>query len=457
MKNLHCNFKALKPIYISLLFVILFLSPFYSYSQPFTVSAGQGISTISSVSPCGTNYTFSFTTNNNWGKTIFIYDNAEPITNDWTISGLGFAYLNWEPGLVGINDGTSNNTTLHVEIDATNQSILFSTIPPECGVETPLISVSETSLTGFSYIYGSGPSLTQSYTVIGNNLTSPITISAPNGFEISVSEQNGFSASQVIDHNQGDVSQIIYVRLAAGGSVSNYTGNITHTSEEAENVLISLSGNIETTLTKEICIIAESVNETTYEVFTGGESVGEYISGNPDKICFTPVVDGVGADIYISIQESQNNSASDINIYLSDYETVQEIQVDGIVLSSSFYSFSENESGQMELYFYNIEQQPHNSFVIETGTNSQDKFIVDLQNGGFFKVSGSFLSQMNSYELSIQNEMNEGIYNTTVLNNEGALEWENIQLVSPGLYTYTVVSTDIQNNNISAHGKILVK
>src|SRR5690554_4332919 len=108
MVNFIIRFKFLLILY-------LFFS-FQSFSQPFTVSSGQGINTISSVTSCGANYTFSFTTNNNWGKTIFIYDNAVPITNDWTISGLGFTYLNWDPGLVGVNDGTSNNTTIHVEI-----------------------------------------------------------------------------------------------------------------------------------------------------------------------------------------------------------------------------------------------------------------------------------------------------------------------------------------------------
>lgn len=442
----------------SVLYVLFFFVSTHSFSQPFTVVEQQNMSNTSAITVCGSEYTFSFTQTAYNFANMQLFDNGTRINiNSWTKNGV--SYLDWGDDRIGSIVGSfPAPTSIYVILSPTNQSIVFSTNPPECIVESPLITVSEISLSNFSYILHSGPSVTQFYTVTGSNLTSPITISAPNGYEISTSQQSGFLSSLELNHQDGNVSQVMYVRLAAGGSVGNYSGNILHVSQGVEDVAISVSGNIiETSFTKDICIITEFVNETIFEIFTGGEKIGEYVSGNSDKICFTPVLDGMGADVYIMIHQSQQNAAADISIYFSDFETIQEIQVNGTVLSNSLYSFFENELEQMELHFFNIKQQPHNSFIIETGDGAQQNFIVDLNNGGFFKVSSLFLSEMSSYKLSIQNEMNEEIYTTSELNDEGCLEWTNIQLVSPGLYTYLIVTIDIQNNYNTTYGEVLVK
>ncbi len=52
------------------------------------------------------------------------------------------------------------------------------------------ITVSPTSLTGFTYVVGSGPSAEQSFSISGSNLTDDISIAPPADYEIS--DSTGF-------------------------------------------------------------------------------------------------------------------------------------------------------------------------------------------------------------------------------------------------------------------------
>ncbi len=113
---------------------------------------------------------------------------------------------------------------------------------------SPSISVSPTSLTGFSYIAGSGPSAEQSFTVSGSNLTTAINLTPPANYEISTGTGIGFVATNpiVLNHTAGTVaSTTVYVRLKAGLSVNNYNGeNISVTSTGADPKTITCSGSV---------------------------------------------------------------------------------------------------------------------------------------------------------------------------------------------------------------------
>lgn len=120
------------------------------------------------------------------------------------------------------------------------QSQLFSTD------QTPLITVSETTRTGFSYCTGSGPSVYQAYIVSGANLTENITITAPTNYEISTASASGYGASLTLNHSSGTVnSTTIYVRLKAGLGVAAYNGQvITHASTGATTKNVTCSGSV---------------------------------------------------------------------------------------------------------------------------------------------------------------------------------------------------------------------
>lgn len=112
----------------------------------------------------------------------------------------------------------------------------------------PLITLSETSLTGLDYDYGSGPSASQTFTVTGVELSANITVSAPTNFEVSTSSGSGYGSSVTLTRSGTSVAtRTIYVRLAAGKAVGNYGGATTYvttTSTNATTKNVSVSGTV---------------------------------------------------------------------------------------------------------------------------------------------------------------------------------------------------------------------
>jgi len=113
-------------------------------------------------------------------------------------------------------------------------------------IKVPTISVNPSSLSGFSYVVGSGPSAEQTFMVSGTNLTADISISAPEHFEISKTSGSDFTSSLTFAQSDGSVNEtIIYVRLKAGLAIGSYSSeNITCSSEGADDRTVTCSGTV---------------------------------------------------------------------------------------------------------------------------------------------------------------------------------------------------------------------
>ncbi len=110
---------------------------------------------------------------------------------------------------------------------------------------TPTISVTPISLTGFTYIEGSGPSAEQSFTVSGSDLEADISIAATTNYEISKTSGSGYATPLTFTPAEAATPQTVYVRLKAGLSVGDYNGEeITATSTGAADKTVSCSGSV---------------------------------------------------------------------------------------------------------------------------------------------------------------------------------------------------------------------
>ncbi len=134
---------------------------------------------------------------------------------------------------------TKYNSTYEFEAD--NQ--LYSLERPV--VTSPTLTVSKTSLIGFTYAEGCGPSAPQTFDLTGENLTGNVTLTLDNeNFEISVSETNDYATSLTRPKSEFG-SKTIYVRLKAGLDVNEtYSGTITISSDGAEDKTVTLGGNV---------------------------------------------------------------------------------------------------------------------------------------------------------------------------------------------------------------------
>ncbi len=95
---------------------------------------------------------------------------------------------------------------------------LIATLTLSITSKAQTITLTGTPLAAFNSC-SSSPSAEQNFTVSGSALTADITITAPTGFEISITSGSGFDSTLTLTQSGGSVpNTIIYVRLAASAT-----------------------------------------------------------------------------------------------------------------------------------------------------------------------------------------------------------------------------------------------
>ncbi|WP_207895922.1 lamin tail domain-containing protein [Hymenobacter gummosus] len=155
-----------------------------------------------------------------------------------------------------VTNASTNATTRNVAVEGTVNSI------------TPTITVSPAALNAFNTLAGT-PSAAQSYTVGGSNLTTDITVTAPTGYEVSLSSGSGFGATVAVPQTGGTASSTVYVRLSGAGS-GTVAGNLLHQATGATDVTKAVTGTV----------VAEPTTQPTVSTGTiGGSSVVLTVAG----------------------------------------------------------------------------------------------------------------------------------------------------------------------------------
>jgi hypothetical protein len=90
-----------------------------------------------------------------------------------------------------------------------------------------------------------GPSAEDTFTVSGLFLDADVSVTAPSNFEVSLTSAEGFAGSVTISPDQSGTvaSTTVYVRLAAGLTAGNYTGDITVSTTGVTDETIAVEGN----------------------------------------------------------------------------------------------------------------------------------------------------------------------------------------------------------------------
>ena len=191
---------------------------------------------------------------------------------------------------VRLKTGLTSSITYagNVSLSSTGATTQIIPVSGYVGTPLPIITSSVTTLSGFSYAEGAGPSTQQSFTVSGSLLTTGITITAPTNFEISSISGTAFTNSIALT-GVTLATTPIYIRLKSGLASASYSGSLTLTSGSTTKN-IDLSGNV-----NGITISATTLSGFSYVVGAGPSTI-QSIN-----------VSGIGLTTYLIVTGPTNN------------------------------------------------------------------------------------------------------------------------------------------------------
>ncbi|MFC2090403.1 GEVED domain-containing protein, partial [Bacteroidota bacterium] len=204
----------------------------------------------------------SFISNINSGPTpleIEFYDISDGNPSSWiwdfgdggTSAEQNPTYIYTSAGIYDISLTVSNSTSIDDTI-----MLEFITV---LELSNPIINISLSELSFGELEVGSTSE--QGYTVEGENLTDDVTITAPTGFEVSLTSGSGYAGSVTLSPTEGSISSTTVYVMFTPLAEQTYTGNITHTSTGATQVDIAVTG---TGVSAAVPLITSSVSELTF-------------------------------------------------------------------------------------------------------------------------------------------------------------------------------------------------
>ena len=172
--------------------------------------------------------------------------------------------------------GAVSGSITHTSTGATTRNVSVS---GTVASSAPHIIVSTASLTGFAALQGSAGG-SKSYTVSGANLTGSITVTAPNGYQVSL-DSSTFAATRILTPVGGAIaSTTVYARLSATAPVGSNTGSISHAGGSAATQTVSVSGTVSTSGGASSDIYWDFQTASPTSGVPAGMTVGNLTQGN---------------------------------------------------------------------------------------------------------------------------------------------------------------------------------
>jgi hypothetical protein len=284
-------------------------SPVISFAgAPSALSTSVGsASTTSSFSVSGADMTAGITVTAPTGFEVSTSSNAS-FSSNITVGTSGT--INSTPVYVRIPaSASSGNYTGNITLSSTGAESKNISVTGTVTAPTPVISVSG-SLSALNTTYGTASS-TSNFTISGANMTAPVTVTAPEGFEVSTSSNSEFANSINVPASGTLANTTIHVRLSPTADAGTYSGNISLTSTGAIEQTIAIDDSkidkatptITTNPTASEILFGQKLEESRFNndgvaTFNGsvidGTFTFEYPEMSPDvgttrqRVIFTP-------------------------------------------------------------------------------------------------------------------------------------------------------------------------
>ncbi|MFH0867269.1 MAG: lamin tail domain-containing protein, partial [Bacteroidota bacterium] len=212
-----------------------------------------------------------------------------------------------------------------------------------CGSSITL-TTSTSSLTGFAYIEGFGPSSSQNYTISGTDLigSGDITVTGSTNYEVS-DDDSDFSSSITFPYASGvitDQPKSVYIRLKTSLSSGNYNNEtITHTGGSAPAANVTVSGGVykieptnQPTGLSATVSSSSQINLSWTDAATGSQSPDYYLI----KAKTTAFVDPDDNPVDGTDPDADNNMGDGSGIFKVAHG-VQSLNVLGLSASTHYY------------------------------------------------------------------------------------------------------------------------
>ena len=180
-----------------------------------------------------------------------------------------------------VNTGTVTSTTIYVRMKAglalgniaannilcTSDYAVTKTVSCTGTVTAaPVVNVTPTTLTGFTYMYTNGPSTQKTFAVSGTSMLGNVIVTPPADFEISTVSNGTFQSTPITITASGTLSSTaIYVRLKTGVGAGTLTENVVVSSLNATTINVSCSGTVTPAPT-----ILNSISALSTFIYTAG-------------------------------------------------------------------------------------------------------------------------------------------------------------------------------------------
>jgi hypothetical protein len=202
-------------------------------SQTFYVNGTTLSADIALSVPTGPQHFQLSTNGTNWSNTVTLPRSGNSVTN-------AIVYARLNPGLSVGSYGPTNVTI-------TSSGAVVKTVALSGQVvNSPTILVSRPTLSGFGYLFGSGPSVSQSVTISGDVLSADIVVAPPLNFEIyNPTTEQYQSTPLTLPRNGATVAPTeVLVRLKAGLEALNFSESLTVNSSPATEKTVALTGKV---------------------------------------------------------------------------------------------------------------------------------------------------------------------------------------------------------------------
>lgn len=188
------------------------------------------LGTFANISKSTTDATFNLTalTSNSAGAIAYTSSNAGVATisgNTVTIAGPGTATIT----------ATQASNGLYLQ---TTKTLTITVTAPVSSITTSLAS-----LNAISTCAGIA-SAESSFTVSGTDLSSDVTVTAPTGYEVSLTGSSGYTNTVTIAASGTLAATTVYVRLASSAIAGQKTGNVTVASTGATTQNVAVTGTV---------------------------------------------------------------------------------------------------------------------------------------------------------------------------------------------------------------------